>query len=461
MRAKKREVIVLNSSSDEEGAHPADQLIIEKAKKLKKEKKGKHAEGRGSPERKKAPKKGTKRKRSPDAMSMSEDEDPEVADVGNGAPRSGADGEPEPAPAPRKFKAPVGVTLIGDDEEVVEVGMQRTLRRDRYFTKDAFQDSAKKCFNCGKSGHFSRDCTNARHERPCTLCAKYGHSDGRCPAYQGLAKVRCYKCNRMGHVSRECPYPVGLAVPMLCQRCGDPNCASSGQPDWVRAEGGCSKGYAAEDMADIRCLSCHQLGHLNCKPVTAQPAHPSCYNCGQDGHLGPECTRQANYAVMSEKMEASNANGLKELRKEDDRGRASKKARWEVPPKAAASYWQAEDSSVEVRGVGPKATAFTYQTAATRYAAAPVGQPPPQYNQHAVPPPHYPTYSHPMGAYQAQQAPNPYQMYQPPPVAYPQNGFAQSLPLGGFTMGYGAPQTRQPQRHGNGETNFPRNRNRR
>lgn len=72
--AKKREVIVLNSSSDEEGAHPADQLIIEKAKKLKKEKKGKHAEGRGSPERKKAPKKGTKRKRSPDAMSMSEGE---------------------------------------------------------------------------------------------------------------------------------------------------------------------------------------------------------------------------------------------------------------------------------------------------------------------------------------------------------------------------------------------------
>jgi len=60
--------------------------------------------------------------------------------------------------------------------------------------------------------------------------------------------------------------------------------------------------------------------------------------------------------VMSEKMEASNANGLKELRKEDDRGRASKKARWEVPPKAAASYWQAEDSSVEVRCPPPPAS---------------------------------------------------------------------------------------------------------
>ncbi len=55
-----------------------------------------------------------------------------------------------------------------------------------------------------------------------------------------------------------------------------------------RAEGGCSIEYAPEDLADTMCLSCMKLGHLNCKPVTAEKAHPSCANCGGDGHVGTE-----------------------------------------------------------------------------------------------------------------------------------------------------------------------------
>ncbi|KAF9992867.1 hypothetical protein BGZ80_008380 [Entomortierella chlamydospora] len=46
-------------------------------------------------------------------------------------------------------------------------------------SRDCNQGS--KCYNCGNSGHISRDCTEERKEKA------------------------CYKCGEAGHISRDCP----------------------------------------------------------------------------------------------------------------------------------------------------------------------------------------------------------------------------------------------------------------
>ena len=45
---------------------------------------------------------------------------------------------------------------------------------------------SNECFNCGKSGHFSRDCTESK---------KSG---------SGPRSGACYKCGESGHISRDC-----------------------------------------------------------------------------------------------------------------------------------------------------------------------------------------------------------------------------------------------------------------
>ena len=35
------------------------------------------------------------------------------------------------------------------------------------------------CWECGKRGHFAKDCTN--ENKPCRICCKYGHKALNCP----------------------------------------------------------------------------------------------------------------------------------------------------------------------------------------------------------------------------------------------------------------------------------------
>jgi len=81
----------------------------------------------------------------------------------------------------------------------------------------------RKCYNCGEGGHLSRDCPDAGSRRTgggggggggneCFTCGGTDHIQRNCPkkaagggGSNGASNMRCYNCNEMGHMSRDCP----------------------------------------------------------------------------------------------------------------------------------------------------------------------------------------------------------------------------------------------------------------
>lgn len=49
-----------------------------------------------------------------------------------------------------------------------------------------------KCFNCGGTGHMSRECTQ---EKICRYCKNPGHDISACPS-KPERKIKCYNCQQ-------------------------------------------------------------------------------------------------------------------------------------------------------------------------------------------------------------------------------------------------------------------------
>lgn len=71
------------------------------------------------------------------------------------------------------------------------------------------------CYNCGKPGHMSRDCTESQMRggggggSTCYNCGEMGHFSRECPNRMSsddrMDSRKCYNCNETGHLSRDCP----------------------------------------------------------------------------------------------------------------------------------------------------------------------------------------------------------------------------------------------------------------
>ena len=107
------------------------------------------------------------------------------------------------------------------------------------------------CYLCAGTDHHSAECP----EEMCLICLQPGHGYKSCP--EGGRICVCNNCGRVGHQRAACP----------------------------------ELGKPAPDVSQCRCLSCGELGHIDCSPFEQRPRRVSCFNCGTKGHAAADCGR--------------------------------------------------------------------------------------------------------------------------------------------------------------------------
>ncbi|XP_022745100.1 uncharacterized protein LOC111295721 isoform X2 [Durio zibethinus] len=153
--------------------------------------------------------------------------------------------------------------------------LQKLLRKPRYF--DPPNGSWASYLSCGKDHQAAANWTLQNRVKACFLCGSLQHFGKHCGQGQ-----YCFVCRGRGHQAYDCPEKQEEKNSIICLRCGD-----AGHDMFS-----CRNDYSPDDLKKIRCYICNDFGHLSCvKLPDTGPTEVSCYNCGQSGHLGSECSK--------------------------------------------------------------------------------------------------------------------------------------------------------------------------